>query len=240
MPVYGATRPMQGHARSCMHMNIPPNLTHRRPRPRRYVMMSKRWTCVRRDPKALLTQQLLPLGLVRAFTYFAPHPRLHIFRPASAPSPSVPHPRLHLPSCIRAFTLRPACDRPHSASHTARLTTARLTHRSPFSQVALVLLILTVEDPRVGPPLRMHAAVFQRKQWNAATRDPPTQFVANGPPSAELFRQMDQEVLTTRHRTRSLEGFHPPSATRCNSVHPPSSPVRVSFGPPSSLLLVPF
>ena len=131
MPVYGATRPMQGHARSCMHMNIPPNLTHRRPRPRRYVMMSKRWTCVRRDPKALLTQQLLPLGLVRAFTYFAPHPRFHIFRPASAPShispriraftfrpastpsPSVMHPRLYPPSCMRS----PAQRVSHSASH---------------------------------------------------------------------------------------------------------------------------
>ena len=56
-----------------------------------YVLLVKRLTCIRRDLKALITQQLCPIGLV-----------------------------------------------------------------------ALTLLILTLSDPRVGPPLRMRADVYQR------------------------------------------------------------------------------
>ena len=92
------------------------------------VLLQKRWTCAKRDRRAMVTQQVLPLGLV-----------------------------------------------------------------------ALTLLILTVEDPRVGPALKMHAGIFQRYRWNALAPDPPTEFVSTAPQSTELLRQMNTSALVWHH-----------------------------------------
>jgi hypothetical protein len=94
------------------------------------VLVSKRWTCTKRDRKALLFQQVLPIGLV-----------------------------------------------------------------------ALILLILTLEDPRVGPALRMRASIYQRTRWGASSADPPTEFVATEPRSYEMLRHFDADALTWMHRS---------------------------------------
>ena len=81
---------------------------------RSQVLLHKRWTCIKRDPKTLLSQHLLPVGLV-----------------------------------------------------------------------GLTLLILTLDDPNVGPPLPTRAEIFLRSRFQEDT-PPPTQFVANRPNTSEL------------------------------------------------------
>jgi hypothetical protein len=82
-----------------------------------FVMLLKRWTCLKRNKKGFFTQQILPVGLV-----------------------------------------------------------------------AVILLILTLEDPRVGPPLRMHASIYRRTRWGGEQPEPPTLHVANRARDTELFR----------------------------------------------------
>ena len=92
------------------------------------TLLWKRWVCMRRDPKAVVAQQLLPVGLV-----------------------------------------------------------------------ALILLILTIEDPRVGPALQMHAGLYQTNaQFNLQGGEvsvPPTQFVSNAPQSTEMLRYFNNSAL---------------------------------------------
>ncbi len=59
--------------------------------------------------------------------------------------------------------------------------------------VALTLLILTIQDPRVGPALRMDSEIFLKTSFNSG-KPPPTQFVCNDIDSEARVRALGRRA----------------------------------------------
>ncbi|KAL3893167.1 MAG: hypothetical protein SGPRY_014416, partial [Prymnesium sp.] len=66
-------------------------------------------------------------------------------------------------------------------------------HLVPTVLVALTLLLLTIQDPRVGPALLMSSAMYKQASFNGGGAQP-TQFVCNQPNSSAVLRSLDPSL----------------------------------------------